>query len=977
MASLVELILAAESPAAARDMVRRSGVLAERVAADLRDHASAVADTLPAASAIAGFLAGVVETLDVPQPWPGDQDLSSEMNDVLLAASMQPDWPSAFALLRANRQVLDPRGATAVFGWHSSLAQAGFTRSGNGAVLAITLGTVLGGEAAGTARLLWARGWERESPARARHHFVRAITLLDRYGAGPAAPARAAFEAFLQRHPELVPTGGPPAQSDDLLREFGDGMTSIPLRENWAYSLRESGRLTEARTLLDETISLCRRYGVPTSEQRLCNLRGLVLDDLGEYDPAESDYRRAAELADELDDAPRAFEARNNAAAGYLKRGLPEMAAQEFRAILRRADSSGNTVVRAAARNNLAHACMQADRYEQARALYAEALALLGDGATQSHSIALKGLVGALHALGDEAAGKALEATILADAVAREDDGALMLYLTASYSDLSPEFEEIADGFRQHAVASGDLLWAASLSIRLAKHHEARGRQVEAVHVLDECLARFGDHRSRVPTLINVEVEAARLELSSDSTKAVGAARLRAVVDRVEARLAEVTQSTDADWLLDAARPAYLRLIEHLAVDGSPSAVAEAFWLHEAARPATLTTIRPVEGARNRTPGVSPVIAAMSVEVGPATAVVSFVATDLLIGCFVLVPGANQPTFLRFDLTPNDVRDAVAEFGVAVNGDPGAFPPRSPLDPARPFARALPKYVAVMTELGRLGPALGTAELACLVSAPLLEGLPVHAAVVGEGRYLVQDVGCIYQPSLTALIGSVARPPFDGSRARVFVAGVAADTDAHPEYFEADAQLFDGYGEVEVALGAAATPERVLNGLRSADIAHLTCHGFVDAHDPLGSGLLLSDGSQRPSRRRHAVPVLERGRFALTSRQLAERPFEVGLLTLRACSTARRSAAESKDERATLLRAFQLGGCRTVVSALWNVDQSSSLDLTRRLYARYLKGQPAWKALAEAQRDMIAGGGATSHVYHWGPFIAAGDWRQT
>jgi CHAT domain-containing protein len=182
--------------------------------------------------------------------------------------------------------------------------------------------------------------------------------------------------------------------------------------------------------------------------------------------------------------------------------------------------------------------------------------------------------------------------------------------------------------------------------------------------------------------------------------------------------------------------------------------------------------------------------------------------------------------------------------------------------------------------------------------------------------------------------------------------------------------------DITVVTGEQATPEAVVAGIRAADIAHVSCHGFVDVRDPFGSGLLLSDGTRRPSSRHHTVSVFKRAAFELTVRDLARESLRTELLCLRACSTARRSAVSAKEELSTLTRVLQAAGCRTVVSTLWNVDQRSSLVLLERFYELYLDEHlAACEALARAQREMLDGD--QPNLYHWAPFVVSGDWRSS
>ena len=128
---------------------------------------------------------------------------------------------------------------------------------------------------------------------------------------------------------------------------------------------------------------------------RMLNDRGLLHDDLGNYALASENFTESARLAGLLKDEGRRFEARNNAAASYLKRGQPLQAVPLFRGILREQDAAGVWPRRMAARNNLATTYASLGDHERARDLYAEVVTMMGDHYSPSLWIALTGLAAA------------------------------------------------------------------------------------------------------------------------------------------------------------------------------------------------------------------------------------------------------------------------------------------------------------------------------------------------------------------------------------------------------------------------------------------------------------------------------------------------------------------------------------------------------------------------------------------------------
>jgi CHAT domain-containing protein len=214
----------------------------------------------------------------------------------------------------------------------------------------------------------------------------------------------------------------------------------------------------------------------------------------------------------------------------------------------------------------------------------------------------------------------------------------------------------------------------------------------------------------------------------------------------------------------------------------------------------------------------------------------------------------------------------------------------------------------------------------------------------------------------------------------VYVAGTASLADAHLEFFEADAALFDPTSWVLTSdFGPAATPDRAREELGRNQVAHITCHGYFDSDRPLRSGLLLASGRTRPPRNLRDVPILERRDYVLTAQDLLATPIDTELLMLRACSTGLQGERNAGDELDGLVRSLIYAGCRSLVVSLWNVDQASSLEFARAFYEHWTGSpdEPKWRALWNAQRDLRSNVTAPflNHPYHWAPFVLVGDWR--
>ncbi|GAA3389681.1 CHAT domain-containing protein [Cryptosporangium minutisporangium] len=345
--------------------------------------------------------------------------------------------------------------------------------------------------------------------------------------------------------------------------------------------------------------------------------------------------------------------------------------------------------------------------------------------------------------------------------------------------------------------------------------------------------------------------------------------------------------------------------------------------------------------------------------------------------CFTLQPG--EPLAVRrIDVGRSVWVDVAAVLRRQFNGAPDAWPPYPPIRRDRPWRRDLSALDRASADLGRLLEPVGDVDLLCVAPHGPLHLLPFAALRGEDGRYLIERFGVVHTPSLTTLRRRTGARPADVA---AVVAGVAAEGDAHPEFFEHDEVSLGGIRALSVHNGPEhATPGSVLHALPNADVVHLTCHGFFDGDDPLRSGLLLADGERRPPRAPRDMGVRRRHRFLVTGEDVVALTLRASIVTLRACSSGVVGERNNGDEFDGLTRSFLQAGAGAVLAGLWNVDQRSSSRLTSAFYRHWLDGSdhPArWQALRRAQLELLhdAAEPYLAHPYHWAAMSLIGDWR--
>jgi CHAT domain-containing protein len=260
--------------------------------------------------------------------------------------------------------------------------------------------------------------------------------------------------------------------------------------------------------------------------------------------------------------------------------------------------------------------------------------------------------------------------------------------------------------------------------------------------------------------------------------------------------------------------------------------------------------------------------------------------------------------------------------------------------------------------------------------------VPFDALEEPSGRYVAENRTVVYSPSATTfhLLAHEATAHDETQKALFAIGGIpysrssinrAALTRGSNRSGFAD--LPSSEDETRIAQGIfpknqttllagrfateAAFKREPLQGYR---VIHLAVHAFADATFPDRAALvLLSD------------PTADEDGF-LQASEIAQLRLNADLAVLSACDTAV-GALTGQEGIANLSRAFLLAGARTVVSTLWEVDDSSSLFLMRRFYAHLAARQRPATALTAAKRDMLRTFGRNTPPARWAAFTIEGQ----
>ena len=250
--------------------------------------------------------------------------------------------------------------------------------------------------------------------------------------------------------------------------------------------------------------------------------------------------------------------------------------------------------------------------------------------------------------------------------------------------------------------------------------------------------------------------------------------------------------------------------------------------------------------------------------------------------------------------------------------------------------------------------ALGVPDTLIVSAMGALRYVPFAALWDGE-RWLIEHTVLASATSLD--LTSFAAGPEGDARAATILALVDPDGTL-PGAREEEVGIEKAYpGAVTALEGDAATLAALRGRVRvpGFDIVHLAAHGRLDAATPEASHIVMADGALAYDE----IPTLK--------------PKKTRLVVLSACQTAVRTGGTGV-EIAGLAYQFKNGNVSRVLATLWQVDDEATAALMARFYAALHQGEGFAKALATAQRALIADadGQGFGHPAYWAPFFLMG-----
>ncbi|MCX6598080.1 MAG: CHAT domain-containing protein [Acidobacteria bacterium] len=234
-----------------------------------------------------------------------------------------------------------------------------------------------------------------------------------------------------------------------------------------------------------------------------------------------------------------------------------------------------------------------------------------------------------------------------------------------------------------------------------------------------------------------------------------------------------------------------------------------------------------------------------------------------------------------------------------------------------------------------------------LIFAPhgVLHGIP-FAALHRNGEQLIERYSVSLSPNASVLSRLRAAVVPEAGHPVVFAA-----PDAAAPQMEAEARgVASALPGSRLFVGPEATLEQFRISAPKASVLHLAAHGLFRRDNPLFSALQLADGP-------------------LTMVSLAQQQLGIDLMTLSACNSGK-SVPVAGDELLGLLRACLAAGVRSLMVALWAVDDAAARAWMTHFYAAFSAGAPVAAAAREA---MLALRAERAEPRDWAAFTVVGD----
>ena len=184
-----------------------------------------------------------------------------------------------------------------------------------------------------------------------------------------------------------------------------------------------------------------------------------------------------------------------------------------------------------------------------------------------------------------------------------------------------------------------------------------------------------------------------------------------------------------------------------------------------------------------------------------------------------------------------------------------------------------------------------------------------------------------------------------------------------------EAEIIGKLLQVQPLLGEKATKQAVIQSINSVSLIHFACHGDEQLGEIILAPLhpVYSKSGEEKKPREEEIPREED--YILTMADISQVRLQAKLVVLSCCHSA--SGHVSAEGVVGIAHAFLGSGARSVLVALWAIDDEATKQFMSRFYEHLVRGESASESLHQAMKWMRENG--YSKVGQWAPFMLIGD----
>ena len=172
-----------------------------------------------------------------------------------------------------------------------------------------------------------------------------------------------------------------------------------------------------------------------------------------------------------------------------------------------------------------------------------------------------------------------------------------------------------------------------------------------------------------------------------------------------------------------------------------------------------------------------------------------------------------------------------------------------------------------------------------------------------------------------------------------------------------EAEMIGKLFGIRPLVGKQATKQAVLQNIHSVSLIHFACHGNAERGEIVLAPPPLTD--RKP----------QEEDYLLTMENISKVQLRAKLVVLSCCHSAKGQI--SAEGVVGIARAFLGSGARSVLAALWAIEDNATEQFMSRFYENLVRGESASESLQQAMKWMRENG--FSKVSQWAPFMLIGD----